>query len=108
MAENFTDLLMILLHDANSAAKCIVLKYIVLNYIVLNYIVLKYGGVACFKFAAAAVLQSAPAYRFLNWLAPNRMSLALSSVSGLRWSANTVTPFCTAGRAAISSNQRLT
>src|SRR5450830_1165286 len=35
------------------------------------------------------------------------MSFALSSVSGLRKSANTFTPRSTAGRELISSNQRL-
>ena len=39
--------------------------------------------------------------------APNKTSRALSSVSGLRKPANTSTPRLTAGRSAISSNQRL-
>ena len=43
--------------------------------------------------------------RFAYCVLPNRMSRDLSSVSGLRASASTATPRCTAGRSAMRSNQ---
>ena len=45
--------------------------------------------------------------RRTSWVLPNRISLALSSLTGGRRAASTWTPRCTAGRAAIRSNQRL-
>ncbi len=47
-------------------------------------------------------------YRFAYCVAPNSISLALSSMSGLRADASTSTPRTTAGRAAISSCHRFT
>ena len=45
--------------------------------------------------------------RFWYCVLPNKISRDLSSVIGLRKSANTCTPRCTAGRAAIKSNHFL-
>ena len=44
-------------------------------------------------------------YRLAYWAFPNKVSRALSPVIGLRKSAKTATPRCTAGRAARLSNQ---
>ena len=46
-------------------------------------------------------------HRCSAWRLPNRMSHSRSPVRGLRKSASTSTPRCTAGRAPISSNQPL-
>ncbi|SFO24676.1 hypothetical protein SAMN05443579_1023 [Variovorax sp. PDC80] len=43
--------------------------------------------------------------RFSYWVLPKSTSRALSSVMGLRRSASTFTPRCTAGRSAMPSNQ---
>ena len=67
-------------------------------------------GCATLRLPAILPVNAAPsdgAQRFSYWVAPKRFCRAFSSTSGLRASASTSTAFCTAGRAAILSNQTL-